>query len=57
MPGITEKGKVQHEMGLGTMDELKTHGELMKQNPAIEHDEPYMAHVAPGRQEQMASSL
>jgi uncharacterized cupredoxin-like copper-binding protein len=50
---VKNKGKAQHEMVLGTMDELKAHGELMKQNPGMEHDEPYMAHVAPGKQEQM----
>jgi uncharacterized cupredoxin-like copper-binding protein len=42
------KGNALHEMVIGTMDELKAHGELMKQNPGMEHDEPYMAHVAPG---------
>lgn len=50
---VKNKGKAQHEMVLGTMDELKAHGELMKQNPGMEHDEPYMAHVAPGKQEQI----
>ena len=38
-----------HEMVLGTMDELKKHAELMKKHPGMEHDEPYMAHVAPGK--------
>ena len=44
------KGQVMHEMVLGTMDELKKHAELMKKHPGMEHDEPYMAHVAPGKQ-------
>jgi uncharacterized cupredoxin-like copper-binding protein len=43
------KGKVLHEMVLGTMDELKAHAELMKKHPGMEHDEPHMAHVAPGK--------
>jgi uncharacterized cupredoxin-like copper-binding protein len=43
------KGHVLHEMVLGTMDELKQHAELMKKHPGMEHDEPHMAHVAPGK--------
>ena len=46
----TNKGKVLHEMVLGTMDELKKHAELMKKYPGMEHDEPHMAHVPPGKQ-------
>ena len=47
------KGQVLHEMVLGTMDELKKHAELMKKHPGMEHDEPHMAHVAPGKQGEM----
>ena len=43
------KGQVLHEMVLGTMDELQKHAELMKQHPGMEHYEPHMAHVAPGK--------
>jgi uncharacterized cupredoxin-like copper-binding protein len=43
------KGQVLHEMVLGTLDELKAHAELMKKHPGMEHDEPHMAHVAPGK--------
>jgi uncharacterized cupredoxin-like copper-binding protein len=50
---VKNKGKLGHEMVLGTMDELKAHGELMKKNPEMEHDEPYMAHVKPGDKEEM----
>jgi uncharacterized cupredoxin-like copper-binding protein len=50
---VRNKGKANHEMVLGTLDELKAHGELMKQNPTMEHDAPYMAHVAPGGKEEM----
>ena len=42
-------GKIMHEMVIGTMDELKKHAELMKKHPGMEHDEAYMAHVAPGK--------
>ena len=43
------RGQVLHEMVLGTLDELKKHAELMKKFPGMEHDEPRMAHVAPGK--------
>jgi uncharacterized cupredoxin-like copper-binding protein len=46
-------GKVMHEMVLGTMQELKEHFELMKKFPGMEHDEPHMAHVKPGKSAQM----
>ena len=42
-------GKQMHEMVIGNMKELKEHAELMKKHPGMEHDEPYMAHVAPGK--------
>jgi len=42
-------GKVMHEMVIGTMAELKAHAEVMRKHPGMEHDEPYMAHVAPGK--------
>jgi uncharacterized cupredoxin-like copper-binding protein len=50
---ITNRGAAMHEMVLGTMEELKEHGELMKRFPEMEHDEPYMAHVAPGKTEEI----
>jgi len=50
---VKNSGQVMHEMVLGTMDELKKHAELMKKHPTMEHDEPYMAHVAPGKTETM----
>jgi uncharacterized cupredoxin-like copper-binding protein len=43
------KGQVLHEMVLGTLDDLKAHAELMKKFPGMEHDEPHMAHVSPGK--------
>jgi len=50
---VKNSGKVMHEMVLGTMDELKKHAELMKQHPGMEHDDPWMAHVAPGKTQTM----
>lgn len=50
---VLNSGKMMHEMVIGTLDELKAHGELMKKHPGMEHDEPYMAHVNPGKKEQM----
>lgn len=41
-------GKIMHEMVIGTMKDLKEHAEQMKKFPGMEHDEPYMAHVASG---------
>jgi uncharacterized cupredoxin-like copper-binding protein len=46
---IANSGKVMHEMVLGTLQDLKEHAEMMRKHPAMEHDEPYMAHVAPGK--------
>ena len=44
---VRNTGKVMHEMVIGPMRELKEHAEMMKKHPAMEHDEPYMVHVAP----------
>ena len=46
-------GKVMHEMVLGNLAELKAHGEMMKKFPNMEHDEPYMAHVPPGKTQEI----
>ena len=50
---VKNSGKTMHEMVLGTMKELKEHAELMRKHPGMEHDEPYMAHVAPGKTERV----
>jgi uncharacterized cupredoxin-like copper-binding protein len=50
---VKNSGQVMHEMVLGTMEELKKHAETMRKHPGMEHDEPYMAHVAPGNTETM----
>ena len=46
---LKNSGKVMHEMVLGTMQELKEHGEMMKQHPGMHHAEANMVHVAPGK--------
>ena len=48
------KGKLMHEMVIGTKEELEKHAELMRKHPGMEHDEPYMAHVKPGGREEIA---
>lgn len=50
---VVNKGKIMHEMVIGTMQELKEHGEMMKKHPGMEHDEPYMSHVSPGKKENL----
>jgi uncharacterized cupredoxin-like copper-binding protein len=45
---IVNKGKVLHELVLGTPEDLASHAELMKKFPGMEHDAPNMAHVKPG---------
>ena len=47
------KGQVMHELVLGTRAELEKHAELMRKHPGMEHDEPHMAHVAPGKSGQI----
>jgi uncharacterized cupredoxin-like copper-binding protein len=43
------RGKVLHEIVIGTPEELQAHAEMMKKHPGMEHDEPYMAHVPAGK--------
>lgn len=50
---LQNNGKLMHELVLGTLQELEEHGELMKKFPDMEHDEPYMAHVAAGKSGEM----
>lgn len=50
---IKNNGKMLHEMVLGTMAELKEHGEMMKKHPGMEHDEPYQAHVGASKKGEM----
>jgi len=50
---VSNKGKLLHELVIGTEDELKKHAEMMRVNPGMEHEEPYMAHVKPGGTERI----
>ncbi|MDX2220486.1 MAG: cupredoxin family protein [Burkholderiales bacterium] len=50
---VKNRGKVMHEMVIGTEKELKAHAEMMKKHPGMEHEEPYMAHVSPGKREEI----
>ena len=46
---VANTGQVMHELVIGTRKELDAHAALMAKFPEMEHDEPYMAHVPPGR--------
>jgi uncharacterized cupredoxin-like copper-binding protein len=46
---LRNHGAVMHEFVLGTTSELEAHAARMKAMPEMEHDAPYMAHVAPGK--------
>lgn len=50
---VINDGELMHEFVLGTRESLAEHAELMKKFPGMEHDEPYMAHVAPGESRQI----
>lgn len=45
---VRNAGKVDHELVIGSMAELKEHAELMRRFPGMEHDEPNMIRLAPG---------
>lgn len=46
---LKNAGSQLHEFVLGTKAELDEHAALMARFPSMEHDEPYMAHVPPGK--------
>jgi uncharacterized cupredoxin-like copper-binding protein len=46
---IRNDGQMLHEFVIGTPKELQDHAALMLKFPAMEHDEPYMEHVDPGK--------
>jgi uncharacterized cupredoxin-like copper-binding protein len=50
---VVNQGQVMHEMVLGTKATLDEHAQLMLKFPAMEHSEPYMVHVAPGKREDL----
>jgi uncharacterized cupredoxin-like copper-binding protein len=46
---LKNNGTALHEFVLGTKAELDKHAALMVKFPTMEHSEPYMAHVPPGK--------
>lgn len=46
---VKNSGKMMHEMVIGSKNELDEHAALMAKFPNMEHDEPYMTHVAAGK--------
>ena len=46
---VRNTGKVMHEFVIGTKPENAKHAEMMVKFPNMEHDEPHMAHVPPGK--------
>jgi uncharacterized cupredoxin-like copper-binding protein/Cu/Ag efflux protein CusF len=50
---LKNKGKLEHEMVLGSAKELKQHAEAMKKNPGMVHDDPNQVSVEPGKTKQM----
>lgn len=45
---IKNKGKVMHEVVIGTATSLQQHAAMMRKFPTMAHETPYMAHVKPG---------
>lgn len=46
---VRNRGRMQHEMVIGTPAELAEHAAMMAKFPDMEHDAPYMVHVGPGK--------
>jgi uncharacterized cupredoxin-like copper-binding protein len=46
---VRNHGRQMHEFVIGTKAENARHAELMMKHPNMEHDEPWMVHVAPGK--------
>ncbi|OYU31983.1 MAG: hypothetical protein CFE39_05305 [Comamonadaceae bacterium PBBC2] len=46
---VTNTGQLKHEFNLGTDADLKAHAEQMKKFPEMEHDEPNLVSLAPGK--------
>ncbi|GAB3253619.1 cupredoxin domain-containing protein [Chitinimonas naiadis] len=50
---LTNKGKINHEMVMGSEKGLKEHSEAMKKFPGMEHSAPYMVHVGVGKSKEV----
>ena len=48
---VRNKGKIRHEIVIGTLDEIAHHRHAMQVDPGMAHAAPNMAHVAPGKRE------
>lgn len=46
---VRNNGKVDHEMVLGQLDELKAHAKEMQANPGMAHTEPNQVNLKPGQ--------
>ena len=46
---VRNSGKLKHELVLGTQQDLKAHYAAMMKNPEMEHAEPNMVTLAPGK--------
>ncbi len=46
---LKNDGKIMHEFVIGTKQDLDEHAALMIKFPTMEHSEPYMAHIPPGK--------
>jgi uncharacterized cupredoxin-like copper-binding protein len=46
---VRNRGRMLHEMVIGTPAELAKHAAMMVKFPNMEHDEAYMVHVDPGK--------
>jgi uncharacterized cupredoxin-like copper-binding protein len=46
---VSNRGTIQHEFVIGTRKENQKHAAMMAKFPDMQHEEPYMAHVAPGK--------
>jgi len=46
---VTNGGQLMHELVIGSKKELDEHAAMMAKFPGMEHDEPYMTHVGPGK--------
>jgi uncharacterized cupredoxin-like copper-binding protein len=50
---VRNKGRMLHEMVIGTPSELANHAAMMARFPNMEHDEAYMVHVDPGKSDEI----
>lgn len=46
---VVNKGKLPHEMVIGSMQELDAHAEMMRKMPDMKHAEPNQVNLGPGK--------